>query len=82
MLRETTFRLGGALTIALGGTFAVALYLAGAGWAFFDAWLGAGICVGFGVFFLYVAGDEGRTHREELRSLEATGTSPPGPRPP
>jgi hypothetical protein len=82
MLRETTFRLGGALTIALGGALAAALYLAGAGWVFFDAWLGAGLCVGFGVFFLYVAEDEGRTRREQLRTLEAPSPGPPGARPP
>lgn len=80
--RETTFRLGGVLTIALGVIFALALLLSGAGWTFFEAWLGAGLCVGFGAFFLYVARDEGRTRREFLSSSEGEGDAIKPPRGP
>jgi len=66
MQRESTFRVGGALTVALGVLLGIALGLAGAGVGFFGAWLSAGICVGLGVFFLYVAHDEARTRREYL----------------
>ncbi len=79
MQRETTFRVGGALTIALGVVFALALYLSGAGWTFFDAWVGCAFCVGFGLFFLYVAHDEGRTRREFLASAESLPDQPPAP---
>ena len=79
MQRETTFRIGGALTIALGVVFAVALYLSGAGWTFFDAWMGCAICVGFGLFFLSVAHDEARTRREFLAATERSLGGPPGP---
>lgn len=77
MLRETTFRLGGLLTIGLGVALAYGLFAAGAGIEFVDAWLGAGIAVGLGAFFLYVARDEGRVRREFLRSAEDEGKFPP-----
>lgn len=70
MLRETTFRIGGALTVALGAGLAYGLYSAGAGIDFLDAWLAAGISVGFGAFFLYVAHDEARTRQEFLHSVD------------
>lgn len=70
MLRETTFRVGGVLTIALGVLFGYGLYSAGAGLEYFDAWLAAGICVGFGAFFLYVAHDEARTRQKFLHSVD------------
>lgn len=82
MLRETTFRIGGALTVALGVGLAYGLYLAGAGIDFFDAWLAAGISVGFGAFFLYVAHDEARARREYLRSVEPSSELPSAPRRP
>ena len=66
MLRETTFWIGGMVTIALGVILAVGLYLAGAGIEFADAWLACGVAVGFGAFFLYVARDE---HRDRLGFL-------------
>lgn len=81
MLRETTFRIGGALTIALGLAFALSLYLSGAGAAYFGAWLAAGLCVGFGGFFVYVAHDEGRTRREFLASTEHASNGPFTPPP-
>jgi len=66
MLRETTFWIGGIVMIALGILLGIGLFLAGAGVDFFDAWLGSGISVGFGAFFLYVARDE---HRDRLAYL-------------
>ena len=74
MLRETTFEIGGLLTIALGVLLATALYFAGAGVEFFDAWLASGIAVGFGAFFLYVARGE---HRERLAFLKRSSDEPP-----
>jgi hypothetical protein len=82
MLRETTFRVGGALMIGLGLLLGVGLFLAAAGWEFFDAWLGAGICVGFGGFFLYVARDEARTRRAFLASHGDPESPPPPASPP
>jgi hypothetical protein len=80
--RETTFRIGGYLLIALGIALGYGLIAAGVGFDFFDAWLSVGFCIGFGGFFLYVARDEGRTRRQYLQSVEATGNPPesPGPR--
>ena len=69
MLRETTFWVGGFLTIGLGVALAVGLLWAGAGVEYFDAWLGSGIAVGFGVFFVYVSREE---HRERLAYLART----------
>jgi hypothetical protein len=74
VLRETTFLIGGAVTIALGLVFALALYLAGAGVEYIDAWLACGLAVGFGVFFLYVARDE---HRDRLAFLASAEKEPP-----
>jgi len=68
--RETQFRLGGALTIALGIAFAAALAISGVGLAYFSAWIGAGLCVGLGVFFVYVARDEARTRAQFLVESE------------
>jgi hypothetical protein len=76
MFRETTFRIGGLVTIALGVAWAYGLFNAGAGLEFADAWLGAGFSVGLGAFFLYVARDEGRRRREFLRSSAGEGNSP------
>lgn len=82
MLRETTFWIGGIVMIALGILLGIGLFLAGAGVDFFDAWLGSGISVGFGAFFLYVARDE---HRDRLAYLEKTEAelsgAPPTPPP-
>jgi len=82
MYRETTFRIGGILTIALGVALAYGLFQANAGVEFVDAWLAAGMAVGFGAFFLFVAREEGRDRREFLRAAEVGGKSPPGPRSP
>jgi hypothetical protein len=70
MLRETTFLIGGVLTVALGVLLGAGLYLAGAGVEYFDAWLASGIAVGFGAFFLYVARDEHRDRLEFLAQAE------------
>jgi len=78
MLRETTFWLGGILTIALGILFAAGLFLANAGWDFFDAWLGCGMAVGLGAFFLYVARDEHRTRLTFLADSDREAPKPPG----
>jgi hypothetical protein len=56
--------------------------LANAGLEFVDAWLAAGMAVGLGGFFLYVAREEGRVRREFLRSAEEEGKSPPSGRSP
>lgn len=77
--RETTFRIGGVLVIALGVAFATALYLSGAGWSYLGAWFASGGCVGFGLFFLHVARDEARTRREFLASNEPSVARPPAP---
>lgn len=74
MLRETTFWIGGILTIGLGVALAAGLYISGAGLEYADAWLASGIAVGFGAFFMYVARDE---HRERLAFLAAAEREPP-----
>ncbi|HYA57013.1 MAG TPA: hypothetical protein VEH57_00885 [Thermoplasmata archaeon] len=80
MLRETTFLVGGALTIALGVALGAGLLWAGAGWDYVGAWLAAGMAVGFGWFFVYVARDEGRQRRQFLREQEKGEGSPRSPR--
>ena len=77
MLRETTFWIGGLLTMALGVLLALGLFFAGAGFEFADAWLGCGIAVGFGGFFLYVSREE---HRDRLAFLENAANGPPDER--
>jgi len=62
---------GGALTVALGVALAVGLAWAGAGIYYFETWLGAGLAVGLGAFFIKVGRDEGRYRRESLRRLES-----------
>jgi hypothetical protein len=77
MLRETTFWLGGLLTVTLGIALAAGLYLAGAGFEFVDAWLASAVAVGFGAFFLYVARDEHRDRLAFLDRSEKEGFEPP-----
>jgi hypothetical protein len=78
MLRETTFFIGGLLTVALGVLLAAGLYLAGAGVEYIDAWLACGLAVVLGAFFLYVARDE---HRDRLAFLaDAEKERPEEPR--
>lgn len=82
VLRETTFLVGGALTIGLGIALGAGLYFAGAGFVYFDAWLAAGLAVGFGAFFMYVGRSEGEERRRQLRELEsgsALGSRPDRP---
>ena len=71
MLRETTFVLGGGVTVGLGVLLGAGLALSGAGLEFFSAWVAAGIAVGFGLFFIHVGRAEGRERRRALRALEA-----------
>ncbi|HLN52017.1 MAG TPA: hypothetical protein VK455_08220 [Thermoplasmata archaeon] len=81
MLRETTFVVGGALTIALGVALLVGLYLAGAGAQVLNAWIAGLAAVGFGTFFVHVGKDEARTRREYLRGLDSEAIRPPRPPP-
>jgi len=76
MLRETTFWVGGILTIGLGVALVAGLAWAGAGWDYLDAWLASGMAVGFGAFFLSVGRGE---HLERLRFLAETEKTPPTP---
>ena len=78
MLRETTFWLGGIVTMVLGVLLAVGLYWSAAGFEFADAWLASGISVGFGAFFVYVAREEHRDRLAVLASHEVGGSEPPG----
>ena len=71
VLRETTFMVGGALTIGLGVALGAGLYLAGAGAVFFGGWIAAGLAVGFGAFFIQVGRSEGKERRRRLRELES-----------
>ncbi len=75
MLRETTFWIGGFLTVALGVLLGAGLFFAGAGVEFVDAWLACGLAVGFGAFFLYVAREE---HRDRLAFLADAEKERPG----
>ena len=70
VLRETTFFVGGVLTIGLGIAFGYGLYSAGVGFEFLGAWVAAGIAVGFGAFFIYVSRGERRERQRLLRTFE------------
>jgi hypothetical protein len=74
MLRETTFWIGGVLTVALGVLLGAGLFYAGAGAEFANAWLACALAVGFGAFFLYVARSE---HRARLAFLAESANEPP-----
>ena len=78
MLRETTFYIGGALTIALGVLLAVGLLVSNAGWAYAQAWVAVLVSVGLGAFFIHVGRAEGRYRREYLAALESGRPPPPG----
>ena len=79
MLRETTFFIGGWITVTLGILLAFGLYVSGAGVEFVDAWLASGLAVGFGAFFLYVSRAEHLDRLEFLRKAEERPPGPPGP---
>ena len=66
MLRETGFAVGGALLIALGVAFCVALALAGIGWDGIYLYAYIGIGIGVGGFFVYVGYAERRARRAFL----------------
>ncbi len=76
MLRETSFVIGGALTVALGIALVAGLVWAGAGVVYFNAWLAAAIAMGLGAFFIKVGRDAGEDRREALRRLEREGEGP------
>jgi hypothetical protein len=77
VLRETTFAVGGFLTIALGILLGVGLFVTGAGFEFFGAWVGAALAVGLGAFFVHVGREEGRERRRSLHELESGPGEPP-----
>lgn len=77
MLPESTFVLGGALTLGLGLALAVGLLWAGAGLAFPEAWFAVVLAVGFGGFFVAVGRGAARERRAELQRLEATTDGTP-----
>jgi hypothetical protein len=81
VLRETTFLVGGVLVIGLGVSLGVGLGLAGAGLAYWSAWLSAGIAVGLGAFFLRV-GVDARAYRRRWLQDVAEGKAPPPGGPP
>ncbi len=81
VLRETAFKVGGGLSVALGLLLGAFLYYAGAGFDYFSAWLAAGLAVGLGGFFAYVGWAEGAERRRSLRRLEG-GSETPVRRPP
>jgi len=77
MQRQTTFLVGGGMTIALGVALALGLLISGAGVDYLNAWLAAGLAVALGAFFVHVARDEGRYRRAHLEDLESEGRPPP-----
>ncbi|MCI4372791.1 MAG: hypothetical protein L3K02_04015 [Thermoplasmata archaeon] len=76
MLRETTFWVGGALTIGLGLALAAGLVWAGAGPDFSSAYLGSAFGVVLGSFFLYVGSAEARARRASLSEGDRAGEEP------
>ncbi len=77
MLRETTFLIGGVLTVALGLLLAAGLLWAGAGIDYFGGYIAAGLAVGFGAFFAWVGRAEGRERRRALAEIEEQHVRPP-----
>ncbi len=82
MRRETTFRVGGWLLIAVGAGLGVDLGLAGAGLPAAGIWFAAGGSVGFGAFCLFVAHDAARFRTEYHDAVESGRPPPPGAPPP
>jgi hypothetical protein len=76
--RETTFFVGGVLSVALAVLLGIGLAWSGAGLAYGGIWLAAAICAGFGAFFLYVGRDLHRYRQEYLAAIEAGRPPPPG----
>jgi hypothetical protein len=66
MLRETQFVLGGVVLMTAGVAFAAALAWGGAGLPELGAWIGSGLAVAFGAFFVTVGRDERRMRRKFL----------------
>jgi hypothetical protein len=76
--RDTTFLIGGALVIGLGVALAAGLAWSGAGWWYFQAWLGAAVSIGLGGFFMAVGRAERLERRRMLLAYE-TGAPPAAP---
>lgn len=66
MLRETGFVIGGALLIALGVSFWVALAAAGIGWEGAYLYVYVTLGIGLGGFFVYVGRAERRARQAFL----------------
>jgi len=81
VLRETTFVVGGGLTVALGAALVVGLALGGAGVAYFGAWLGGGLTIGMGAFCVYSGRAETRERRKDLDRVESDSGTPSVRRP-
>jgi hypothetical protein len=81
VLRESTFVVGGLLVIALGVAFIAGLIWAGAGIDYFEAWLGAGITIGLGAFFVYVGRAEAEDRRRNPAWVETEVVPEPRTRP-
>ena len=82
MLRETIFAIGGYLTMALGVLLALGLVYVGAGWWYFEGYVGSAAAVGLGAFFVYVGAEARRSRRKLLADGEVgypSGTGPPSP---
>lgn len=79
MLRETSFQVGGILLTLLSALLLVGLLWAGAGWIFFEGYVGVGAGLLFAAFFLMVA-RESRSDRRALHRLgEISGAAPASP---
>ncbi|HXQ48369.1 MAG TPA: hypothetical protein VN842_01120 [Thermoplasmata archaeon] len=76
MLRETTFWLGGALTIGLGLALAAGLVWAGASLDYFAGYMGVAFGVALGSFFIYVGGAEARERRAFLAEADRSSQAP------
>jgi hypothetical protein len=76
VLRETTFVIGGTLTVGLGLALAAGLLLSHAGLDYNDSWLSVGIAVGLGVFFIYVGQTETANVATSPVSLSQGSTLP------
>lgn len=83
MLRESTFSIGGLLTIGLGVALAAGLVWAGAGVEYVSAYLAAALGVVLGSFFVYAGGAEARERRYFLIDAERPAPCRPnGPKRP
>ncbi|HTT15121.1 MAG TPA: hypothetical protein VMG81_05010 [Thermoplasmata archaeon] len=77
VLRETQFLIGGVLVAVAGGLFLGALWWSGAGWLYFEAWIGGALAIAFGLCFVQVARAERRERRAFLTRSETEAGRPP-----